>query len=67
MAATFFFCALLCVGISLLLAEYVLGKPGNSVAEKMGALLSVAFVVVTVVCLAGFVACLFTGAGYGTI
>lgn len=67
MTATFFFCALLCVGISLLLAEYVLGKPDNSVAEAMGTLLSAVFGVVTVGCLAGFVACLFTGAGYGTI
>mgnify|MGYP000024885008 CR=1 FL=1 len=62
MAATFFFCALLCVGISLLLAEYVLGKPDNSVAEAMGAVLSVAFTVVAGACLLGFITCLYTGA-----
>lgn len=62
MAATFFFCALLCVGISLLLAEYVLGKPDNSVAEVMGALLSVVFGVVAGACLLGFITCLYTGA-----
>lgn len=62
MTATFFFCALLCAGVSLLLGEYVLGKPDNSVAEAMGAVLSVAFTVVAGVCLLGFITCLYTGA-----
>lgn len=62
MTATFFFCAVLCAGISLLFGEYTLGKPDDTCAEMMGGVFSVMFGLASASCLFGFVFCLYWGA-----
>ncbi len=62
MTATFFFCALLCTGIALILGEYTITKPNASCAEAMGVLFSIGFGIVSLSCLFGFVFCLYAGA-----
>lgn len=62
MTATFFFCALLCTGVSLLLGEYSVGKPDTVFTKVVGEVFSVGFGIASMWCLIGFVYRLLLGA-----